>query len=273
VNHKGYNSLAIGNHDDSADNMSGSSVFRNASSPHGDRELPEISANGTGVTAVGSSDSGTSFAAPAVAGITALIQEADSRLQVWPEGCRAILLAGANRSVSGGTWWNDVSFGFDSKVGAGAANAYNSYAITENQVGRNGIAERGWDAGTLSSRDFDSNRMSRFTYRVRTPISGGSLFARVKIALAWDSHTWLFFSSNLTLDLDLLVYDSNNNLIASSESWDNSYEIAEFRAQANRTYTIKIRRWSGSNDTWFGIAWNVYGFLVSDPVTSIDVWK
>jgi len=104
-----------------------------------------------------------------------------------PEGCRAILLAGANRSVTGGTWWNDVSFGIDSKDGVGAANAYNSYAITENRVSRNGIAERGWDVGTLSSRDFDSNRMSRFTYRVRTPISGWSPFTRVKIALAWDS--------------------------------------------------------------------------------------
>ena len=121
-----------------------------------------------------------------------------------PEGCRAILLAGANRSVTGGTWWNDVSFGIDSKDGVGAANAYNSYAITENRVSRNGIAERGWDVGTLSSRDFDSNRMSRFTYRVRTPISGWSPFTRVKIALAWDSEVNSIFgfplSSNLTLD-------------------------------------------------------------------------
>ena len=46
VNHKGYNSLAIGNHDDSAGAMSGSSVFRNPSSLHGDRELPELCANG-----------------------------------------------------------------------------------------------------------------------------------------------------------------------------------------------------------------------------------
>ena len=269
VNHKGYNSLAIGNHDDSAGTMSGSSVFRNPSSPHGDRELPELCANGTVVTAVGSTMSGTSFAAPAVAGIAALIQEANSTLQVWPEGCRAILLAGANRSVTGGTWWNDVAFGIDSKDGAGAANAYNSYEITENRVSRNGISERGWDVGTLSSGDFDSNRMSKFTYRVRTPSSGWSPFARVKVALAWDSEVNSIFgfplSSNLTLDLDLLVFDANNNLVGSSESWDNSYEIAEFRAYANTTYTIKIRRWSGSNDTWFGIAWNVYGFLVFDP--------
>ena len=76
VNHKGYNSLTVGNHDDLASAMDGSSVFRNPRSPHGDRELPELCANGTGVSAEWCGQrSGTSFAAPAVAGITALIQE------------------------------------------------------------------------------------------------------------------------------------------------------------------------------------------------------
>jgi hypothetical protein len=44
--------------------MAGDTVFRNPASSHGDRELPEICANGTGVSVVGLSDSGTSFAAP-----------------------------------------------------------------------------------------------------------------------------------------------------------------------------------------------------------------
>ena len=39
----------VGNHDDTAGAMSGDSVFRNPTSTHGDRELPEIAANGTGV--------------------------------------------------------------------------------------------------------------------------------------------------------------------------------------------------------------------------------
>jgi hypothetical protein len=276
VNHKGYNSLAIANHDDTASALSSTSVFRNPSTLHGDRELPELSANGTVVSAVGVTDSGTSFAAPAVAGIAALIQEADSVLKDWPEACRAILLAGANRSVTGDTWWNDVLSGIDAKDGAGAVNAYQSYAITENRVVRNGIAERGWHAGTLSSRDFGSDGMSTFTYRVRTPVSGWSPFARVKIALAWDSEVRLsvfppLLSSHLTLDLDLWVYDVNNNLVGVSASLDNSYEIAEFPVRANTTYTIKIGRWSGSNDTWYGIAWNAYGFIVADPGLNVSM--
>jgi hypothetical protein len=273
VNHKGYNSLAIGNHDDSASSMSGSTVFRNPNSSHGDRELPELCANGTAVSAVGLTMSGTSFAAPAAGGIAALIQNTDATLKLWPEGCRAIILASARRNVVGNTWWTDVSSGIDAIDGSGAANAYQSYVIAENRVHRNGIAVRGWDVGTLSSSDFDSNNMSTFVYRVRTPIFG--LGSRVKVALTWNSKVTTFWqipvTSNLTLDFDIMVFDENNYLVGYSGSWDNSYEIAEFFAQPGRTYTIKIRRWSGTDSTWFGIAWTVYNtFFFIDSMTLVS---
>ncbi|MGH8861550.1 MAG: S8 family serine peptidase, partial [Jatrophihabitantaceae bacterium] len=86
VNHKGYNSLAIGNHNDDASAMSGDSVFRNPTSTHGDRELPELAANGTSVSANWQTMSGTSFAAPAAAGVAALLQDVDPVLCSWPEG-------------------------------------------------------------------------------------------------------------------------------------------------------------------------------------------
>ena len=66
-------------------------------------------------------------------------------------------------------------------------------------------------------------------------------------------------SSNLSVDLDLLVFDSNGGLVAHSSSWDNSYEVVEFAANHGTTYDIVIRRWSGTDDTWFGLAWNVTG--------------
>ena len=49
------------------------------------------------------------------------------------------------------------------------------------------------------------------------------------------------------------------NPVASSASWDNSYEIAEFDAKAGETYDVRIRRWSGTDDVWHGIAWTVTG--------------
>ena len=275
VNHKGYNSLAVGNHNDSADAMSGSSVFRNPSTSHGDRELPEICANGMGVSTVNLTKSGTSMAAPAVAGVTALIQGENSILKSWPEGCRAILLAGAKRNIQDNTWWRDVINNVDAADGTGAVDALESFKISQNRRNRNtSPTQRGWDVGLLRSNDFQNNGLSNFSYRIKVP-SGLWGPRHVKVALAWSSKIgtlWgLPFSSQLAVDLDLKIYDSNNNQVGYSGSWDNSYEIAEFKGIPGKTYYIRIRRWSGTDNTWFGLAWTVSGgLLVGTLVDNIN---
>ena len=80
----------------------------------------------------------------------------------------------------------------------------------------------------------------------------------------------ILFGSHLTVDLDLMIYDSAGALVGYSGSWDNSYEIAEFRARPGETYTIRIRRWSGTDSVWFGIAWTLHGgFLLPIAVEGI----
>jgi hypothetical protein len=225
---------------------------------------------------VGTSDTGTSFAAPAVAGCTALIQQADRVLRSWPEGCRAILLASANRNPSGSTWGNDLAAQVDASDGSGALDGLEGVRITQSRHHRNDPgSRRGWDVGTLRTADFDGNRMSTFVYRVTVP---RRLFLpKVKVALAWDSEvlelplpfpfpTPLLIGSVLTVDFDLLVRDANGNLVANSSSWDNSYEIAEFAASPGQAYDIRIRRWSGTHDTWYGVAWTVSGFELLPPL-------
>ena len=267
VNHKGFNSLAIGNHNDTAGSMSGDSVFRNPSSTHGDRELPELAANGTGVSAVGETMSGTSFAAPATAGVAAVIQDVDPVLCSWPEGCRAILLAAAGRNVRGDTWWRDVINDVDGRDGAGAVDAMAGVTIARERRSRNAPASRhGWDVGTLSSAVVGANRLATFIYRVSVPPL--LLAPKVKVALAWDSAVTSFLgiplASRLTVDLDLIVRDSRGNQVASSASWDNSYEVAEFDARRGETYDIIIRRWSGTDSVWYGVAWTVRGLRIFD---------
>jgi hypothetical protein len=284
VNHKGYNSLAVGSHNDDATAMASDSVYRNPSSSHGDRELPELCANGTGVSAVGETSSGTSFAAPAAAGVTALLQDVDGTLCSWPEGNRAILLAGC-RNVVDDTWWNDVSAGTDAADGSGAVDAYQSYLIARARKDRNNAASsRGWSVGTLASADFDKSGYSTFVYRILVPSYKGIIVLsgprKVKVALAWNSKVstldeifpwWPFptipIGSELTLDFDLHIYDSKGVLVGYSGSYDNSYEIAEFEGTPGETYEIKIRRYSGDDSSWYGIAWNVSGGF-----RLIDVW-
>lgn len=269
ANHKGFNSLAVGNHNDDATAMSLSSVFRNPISSHGDRELPEISANGTSVTAVGLTKSGTSMASPACAGVAALIQNTNATLEHWPEGCRAILLAGASRNVVDQTWWADVVDDLDASDGSGAVNALESHRIAGQHRARNAAASRrGWDVGSLRSADFNRSGLSNFSYRIQVP-RGVFGPRRVKVALAWTSKVSTFsilgitipLSSKLTVDLDLKVFDANGAQVGYSGSWDNSYEIVEFTGMPGQTYTIRIRRWSGTDSVWYGIAWTVTGGL------------
>jgi hypothetical protein len=264
VNHKGYNSLSVGNHDDNVVAMSGSSVFRNPTSLHGDRELPELCGNGTCVSAAGLMMNGTSFASPAVAGSAALLQNMNNTLLYWPEGNRAILLAGAGRNVSGKSWIQDLLGSRDSSDGSGALDIDESGRIALSRQGRNNAATmRGWDVGTLHQSDFDSKGNSTFSYRVQVPTTGSR--RRVKVALTWNSKVTTklsggvttYLSSRLTLDYDLHIYDGNR-LVAHSSSWDNSYEIAEFTAEPGKVYTIKIRKWSGTGWSWYGIAWTVH---------------
>ncbi len=265
VNHKGYNSLTVANHDDTAGSLASDSVFRNPSSGHSDRELPEVAANGMGVTCVKLTMSGTSMAAPAAAGVTALMQQAAPTLKSWPEGCRAILLAAASKNITGNTWWADRNAGVDASDGSGAVDALEGVRIAQSRKFRNAAAsQRGWDVGTLRSSDIGANGETTFSYQVRVPPFFFS--PRVKVALAWDSLAavidilWLQVAiDQLKLDLDLHVYDSRGNQVGYSGSWDNSYEIAEFPAVRGETYTIKIRRWSGTDDVWYGLAWTVQG--------------
>jgi hypothetical protein len=278
VNHKGYNSLAVGNHNDSAGAMSGDSVFRNSTSAHGDRELPEIAANGMSVTTVGLTKSGTSMASPAAAGCAALMQNVNATLKSWPEGCRAILLAGAKRNITGQTWWQDVVANVDASDGSGAVDALEAVAIAKQRRFRNAAATgRGWDVGTLRSSDFGNNKRSTFSYFVQL---GSTFFSprHVKVALAWDSKITMFpfginlpIASTLTVDLDLQIFDSRGNQVGYSGSWDNSYEIAEFDGKPGETYTIKIRRWSGTADVWYGIAWTVQGTPIIRPDWDLDL--
>jgi Subtilase family len=265
VNHKGYNRLTVANHNDAATGMAGDTVFLNPDTDHGDRELPEIAANGMGVTAVGLTLGGTSMAAPAVAGATACVQEVNGTLKSWPEGCRAIHLAAAKLNPDAGTWWSDLSGGADGQDGTGALNSLSAVRIAEQRKGRNNSpAPRGWDVGTLRSSDIGRNGETKFSYSISVPRGLFLTRTTVKVALAWDSDVIEFgflgltfpIASVLTLDLDLKIYDSAGNLVGYSGSYDNSYEIAEFRARPGETYTIKIRRWSGSDDVWYGVAWN-----------------
>jgi Subtilase family len=266
VNHKCYNTLKAGSHHDNALKMAATSEYRNPPSLNGDRELPEVAANGTVVGANDQLKSGTSFAAPAVAEVVALIQGMNPRLKRSPEGCRVIILASANRTVVGGTWWGDICAKIDGKAGAGSLDAqYGMDIATQTKCPYCSPSRYGWDIGVLYPDDFDDKGFANALYYVQVPPASKATAAStsyiVKAALTWNSKVTSAdgkpTSSELTADLDLCVEDARGTLVALSASFDNNYEIVEFYAKPGDTYELSIYKFSGKPETRYGIAWTV----------------
>jgi hypothetical protein len=141
--------------------------------------------------------------------------------------------------------------------------------IAQQRRSRNASAtRRGWDVGTLSSGDFGQDRLATFRYHIAVP--NLVFLPRVRVALAWDSAVTTSgdnaTASTLTVDFDLLVRDSHGVQVASAASYDNSYEVVDFAAAAGESYDIIIRRWSGTDSVWFGLAWTVTGLSLGDIV-------
>lgn len=105
------------------------SAWVNPDSPNHDREKPEVVAPGVGIVGIGldgqlvtslDRNSGTSFAAPQVAGLAALLIHRNLSLNIWPEASRAIIMASATHNIDGPT---GIPSGQDLRDGAGGINA------------------------------------------------------------------------------------------------------------------------------------------------------
>jgi len=247
----GFNTIAVGNYDDSgtvesSDNvMSPSSSWEDPISLHGDREKPEVAAPGVNIKTtimapnfncnMDEIGSGTSFSAPAVAGLAADLMQANQSLRVFPESVKALILAGATDNIEGAA-------GLSEKDGAGGVNAFTSYTSVVNN-------RYTWRYVVPSSFDASGN----------ITIDTGWVNAgqRVKVALVWDSTpTSDYLTDPLKADLDLYVYGPTQSFY--SVSWDNSYEIVDFTAAASGNFQIKVHkyRFDGVNE-YVGVAWSL----------------
>jgi hypothetical protein len=212
-------------------------------------------------------------------GCAALIQNVDATLKSWPEGCRAILLAGAKRNVSNNTWWQDVLASVDASDGTGAVDALEATNIAKQRRSQNASGTgRGWDVGTLRSSDIGSNRRTTFSYFVTL---GRSFFSprKVKVALAWDSKITtlnilgieLLLGSTLAIDLDLQIFDSRGVQVGYSGSWDTQLRDCGVRRQPGRDLHHRDPALVRTEDVWYGIAWTVTGGLFWADVTRATV--
>ena len=203
---------------------------------HGDFNKPNVAAPAASVrTANGLGASGTSVAAPIVAGIAAQVISRAPSLALRPEGTRAVIMAGAiNRSSMPGGGVNA------DHEGTGTASALWANRILNAGDGQWG----GYRLGSMTPGEVVTQEIS---------VTAGQ---KIKAVVSWNSHSSGSTSSDRLLsDLDLRVVSPDGSVVG-SYSYDNNYEWVEFTVARSGTARIEIRqtRFDGTSER-YGLAW------------------
>lgn len=245
-----YNIVTVGGLDDQGtaqwgdDTMYACSSFGDPTSQNGDREKPELVAPAANIEMVDPGpanlavDSGTSFAAPHVTGVTALLMQQNSRLTFWPEITRAVLMASATHNIEGSTRLSDQD-------GAGGLAANRASGIVGNTPAWNGV---GFNCSTPRTTDLTTRTMGRRTHH--------------RIAISWTTDpAFADYTQRPSADIDLQVVDSLGRIVASSSSFDNTTEIVEFDSWTAGTYTVRAINFRCDRNTFLGWAWDTSSML------------
>ncbi len=264
---KGWNLLTVGGFDDhdtigwGDDTIFALSAYSNPVSLSGDREKPEIVAPAVDITTISAGNNlvigtGTSYAAPQVAGLAALLIDRNSALSAWPEAIRAIIMASATHNIVGPT---GIPTGQELQDGAGAINAAFADDIAQNRnTSPTTPCEEScwWGAGTSGVSEGD------YLYRYFNATAG----QYIRVAISWwsraDSPGNNYTFDRLDTDLNLGVQYFNGSWWewvpgAWSASWDNNYELVELVAPETGSYRIAVHKahvYNNETSNFVGIA-------------------
>jgi hypothetical protein len=226
---RGYNMISVGNYADQNtltwddDAMDACSSWVN---PSTNIEKPEVAASGSSIISttevspwIANVGSGTSYAAPMVAGAAALLMDRNSSLEARPEAVKAILMATAVNNIEGSSRLSSLD-------GAGGVDMRAAFHVVD---------QSWWGWNSRTSADFP--------YSYNFYAQAGEV---VRAAIAWDSNPNSSYTTDpLQADIDLTVYQGST-YIAGSASIPNSYEVVEFTAPSTGSYEFRISAYSFS---------------------------
>ena len=240
-----YNVITVGGFDDkNTPTWNDDSIYECSStlepiSIHNDREKPDLAAPAVNINVVvpGPANlaqvTGTSAAAPVVAGTSALLIERNGTLSVWPEILRATLMATADHNIEGATRLSDAD-------GAGGLNASAAASLIDQP--------QRWGGQRYSCSGTNPLNLVTLSVGPRT---------RQRVVLSWDSDpAFSRYASEPSVDIDLRIRDANGVTIAISTSFDGTNEIVEFDSVNAGIYTLQAVRFRCELPTWLGWAWH-----------------
>jgi hypothetical protein len=253
----------------------GSAYFNPAGGSQGDREKPEVVAPGQWIEAIGPNnallpaDRGTSFAAPQVSGLAAVMMHRNAQVYNYPLAVKAIIMATAVHNIEGDRRLSNED-------GAGGIDAALADYVVQTQAG-DGIscAIPCWWAFNTTSNNPGVGADKSQTFQANRG-------ERIRVAIAWWSAAGspppfpLPGVDALATNFDLRVYKPSdaNNPVSTSTSVDNNYELVDFTAPETGTYTIRVRKQSaGESDNALGIAWVKLGSYLPEVRRNHDGWS
>lgn len=198
-------------------------------------------------------DTGTSYAAPQVAGTIAQLCSYVPALKVKQSAMGAILTASAAKKVEAvGSGEKGDSFLSSVRV------TPQSSQISDREGA--GILDARWARGIVSYGNYWSYSINAtsFPYSKTVTISA-TANSVTRVAIFWLKRNTVDHSSNTVTqlplaDLDLYVYDPNGNLIGCSILSNSNFEIVQFVPQTTGTYTISVSATSCNDKEHVGIA-------------------
>lgn len=238
---KGRNQLTVGNYDDATDAINTSVIGSSYRDPLDiGNAKPELSAPGTDIVAGDYSFTGTSQAAPHVAGMAAGLLTAYPQLEYRPWLAKAWMMMGAQDTISGGY----------EKVGVGGADywwMYNkSYSFGKGHYWNyDGIHS---DIAVYDGADGVVDNI------INANITLQSSYTKVTAVLVWHLSGTQSYNRRLDfipigLDLDLEARGPNGSSIAISGSRNNSFETVSFDPAATGNYNFKIHIFDNQDAT------------------------
>lgn len=242
-----YNVISVGSFDDQNtrnwgdDKMYRCSSWRNPISTHSDRQKPEVVAPGTGIMStitskpwIGATGAGTSFSAPIVTGIAALMIQRDRTIASFPEAIKAILMTTAVNNIEGSTRLSEYD-------GAGGVVADKADDLVRKINGNWGGQSYSCDAAT------------QLNVATMSLIAG----KRTRAAIVWNNNpAYANYDMQPSADLNLQIVDPVNKVVAGSYSWDNTYEIVDFTPTSTGNYKLRINKnRCDLTPRWLGWAW------------------